>query len=48
MNGTTTEQMENLEALRAHLVEGAAQASRGEYVQGYSVEKLIIDADAGA
>lgn len=35
-----------LDALRAHLAEGAAQAARGELVQGYSVDKLIADADA--
>ncbi|MEO6078766.1 MAG: type II toxin-antitoxin system ParD family antitoxin [Steroidobacteraceae bacterium] len=41
------ERKTKLEALRAHLAEGASQASRGEYVQGYSVENLIADADAG-
>ena len=41
------ERKTKLEALRAHLAEGAAQAARGEYAQGYSVEKLIADADAG-
>lgn len=35
-----------LEALRVHLAQGAAQAMRGEFVQDYSVEKLIADADA--
>lgn len=48
MNDTSTELMENLENLRAHLAEGVAQASCGEYVQGYSVERLITDVDAGA
>ena len=41
------ERKTKLEALRAHLAEGALQSSRGEYVQGYSVEKLITEADAG-
>lgn len=35
-----------LDALRAHLSEGAAQAARGDFVQGYSLSKLITDADA--
>ncbi len=29
------------EALRAHLAEGAAQARRGEFVEGYSIDRLI-------
>ncbi|MEX0975713.1 MAG: type II toxin-antitoxin system ParD family antitoxin [Woeseia sp.] len=41
------ERKTKLEALRAHLAEGAAQAARGEFVQDYSVEKLIADAAAG-
>ena len=41
------ERKTKLEALRAHLAEGAAQAARGEFVQNYSVEQLIADADAG-
>jgi antitoxin ParD1/3/4 len=41
------ERKTKLEALRAHLAEGAAQTSCGEYGQGYSVEQLIDDADAG-
>jgi antitoxin ParD1/3/4 len=36
-----------LDALQAHLAEGAAQASRGDFVQDYSVESLIADADSG-
>lgn len=39
------ERKTKLEALRAHLAEGAAQAARGEFVQDYSVSKLIADAD---
>lgn len=41
------ERKTKLEALRAHLAEGATQAARGEFVPDYSVEKLIADADAG-
>jgi antitoxin ParD1/3/4 len=40
------ERKTKLDALRAHLAEGAAQAARGEFVQNYSVEQLIADADA--
>ncbi len=35
-----------LDALRAHLAEGEAQAARGEFVEGYSLSKLVTDADA--
>ena len=35
-----------LSALRAHLAEGEAQAARGEFVEGYSLSKLVTDADA--
>jgi len=35
-----------LDALRAHLAEGEAQAARGEFVEGYSLSRLITDADA--
>ncbi len=41
------ERKTKLDALRAHLAEGAAQAARGEFVQGYSLSKLVTDADAG-
>lgn len=41
------ERKTKLEALQAHLAEGAAQAARGELVQDYSIDKLITDADAG-
>jgi antitoxin ParD1/3/4 len=40
------ERKTKLEALRAHLAEGATQAVRGEFVRDYSVDKLIADADA--
>jgi len=41
------ERKTKMEALRVHLAKGAAQAARDEFVQDYSVEKLIADADAG-
>ena len=34
-----------LEALRAHLSEGHAQAERGEFVEEYSMDSLIKDLD---
>ncbi len=40
------ERTTKLEGLRAHLAEGATQATRGEYAHGNSVEKLIAEADA--
>lgn len=40
------ERKTKLEVLRAHLAEGAAQAARGEFVENYSLSKLITDADA--
>lgn len=36
-----------LNVLRAHLAEGATQAGRDEFVQDYSLDKLIAEADAG-
>lgn len=35
-----------LEALRAHLAEGAAQAARGEFVEDFSVEDVLARAKA--
>lgn len=35
-----------LAALRAHLNEGAAQAQRGEFVEGYSLDRLVTEADS--
>jgi antitoxin ParD1/3/4 len=35
-----------LEALRAHLDEGARQADAGEFVDDFSVERLIEELDA--
>ncbi|ADJ29329.1 type II toxin-antitoxin system ParD family antitoxin [Nitrosococcus watsonii] len=34
-----------LEALRAHLGQGAAQAQRGEFVENYSIEAVIAELD---
>jgi hypothetical protein len=42
------ERKAKLDALRARLAEGAAQATGGEYVHGYSVERLIADLDTDA
>lgn len=35
-----------LAALRAHLDEGATQAQRGEFVEGYSLDRLVTEADS--
>lgn len=40
------ERKTKLDALRAHLAVGEAQAARGEFVEGYSLSKLVTDADA--
>ncbi|PZO55140.1 MAG: type II toxin-antitoxin system ParD family antitoxin [Alphaproteobacteria bacterium] len=40
------ERSQKLEALRAHLAEGAAQAARGEFVENFSVESVIAQAKA--
>ena len=39
---------QELDALRAHLGEGAAQAARGEFVASFDVEEVIARAQAGA
>jgi antitoxin ParD1/3/4 len=39
------ERKTKLEALRAHLDEGAQQARRGEFVEDYSITALIADLD---
>jgi len=39
------ERKSKLEALRAHLAQGAAQAARGEFVEDYSIEKVISELD---
>lgn len=35
-----------LEALKAHLAEGIAEADRGEFVEDFSVEDIISELDA--
>lgn len=37
-----------IDALRAHLSEGAGQARRGEFVQDYSIDALLQDLDQEA
>lgn len=39
------ERKSKLSALRAHLAQGAAQAERGEFVEDYSIEKVISELD---
>lgn len=36
-----------LEHLKMHLLQGAEQASRGEFVDDFSIDKLLLDLDAG-
>ena len=40
------ERKSKLEALRAHLAEGATQAKNGEFVDDFSMDSLINDLDA--
>lgn len=42
---TMEERKNKLEALRAHLAEGAQQAVAGQFVQNFSVEALIQELD---
>ncbi|NOV32611.1 type II toxin-antitoxin system ParD family antitoxin [Methylomonas sp. ZR1] len=42
------ERKHKLAALRAHLAEGATQASRGEFVQDYTVAAIIQELDSEA
>ncbi len=42
---TLEERRERLEALKAHLAQGAGQARRGEFVDGFSVDQLIDELD---
>lgn len=42
---TLEERKCKLEALRTHLAEGAGQASRGEFVDDFSMDSLIDDLD---
>ena len=48
MRGGTKTQQQALDALRAHLDEGAAQAARGELTEGFDVEDVIARAQAEA
>jgi antitoxin ParD1/3/4 len=45
---TLEERKYKLEALRAHLAQGAMQAARGEFVEDYSIESIISELDAEA
>ncbi len=39
------ERKRKLEALRAHLGQGAGQAASGEFVEDYSIENIIAELD---
>lgn len=39
------ERKSKLDALRAHLAQGAGQARDGEFVEDYSIEKVVADLD---
>lgn len=39
------ERTSKLAALRAHLAEGEAQAMKGEFVEGYSLESILTELD---
>lgn len=39
------ERKSKLHALRTHLAEGATQAQNGEFVDNYSIERIISDLD---
>lgn len=41
-------QEEKLQALRAHLLEGAKQAEAGEFIENFSMSSLINELDATA
>jgi antitoxin ParD1/3/4 len=45
---TLEERKAQLQALRSHLAEGTAQAERGEFVTGYSVDRIITALDEEA
>lgn len=42
---TLEERKSKLDALRAHLAQGAAQAARDEFVEDYSIDKVISELD---
>jgi antitoxin ParD1/3/4 len=39
------ERKDKLAALRAHLAEGAKQAAKGDYVENYSIERILSELD---
>jgi len=41
------ERNSRLSALRAHLAEGEAQARQGEFVEDFSMDKLLTELDQG-
>lgn len=43
---TLEERKAKLEALRAHLAQGALQARAGQFVEDFSVDQLIAELDA--
>ena len=45
---TLEERKAKLEALRAHLAQGALQAREGLFVEDFSVDQLIAELDASA
>jgi antitoxin ParD1/3/4 len=45
---TLEERKSKLEALRAHLAQGALQAREGLFVEDFSVDQLIAELDASA
>ena len=45
---TLEERKTKLEALRAHLAQGALQAREGQFVEDFSVDQLIAELDASA
>jgi antitoxin ParD1/3/4 len=45
---TLEERKAKLEALRAHLAQGALQARDGQFVEDFSVDQLIAELDASA
>lgn len=39
------EKKSKLDALRAHLREGAAQAVKGQFIEDYSIDRVLIELD---
>ena len=44
---TLEERKQSLDALRAHLAQGAAESARGDYVEDFSMTTVVRDAGAG-